>query len=628
MFPRWWRLGIRPQITIIVILGAIFSTVATLYIADSAISSYVQNQAGTQEQENMKISRLVLQTEYGQNVSIDSSNSMVADLPTASNGGLITAPDYGRYALNDPGGNSGQTNFVDGVQQLIGGTVSLYQCANAQGSYTTCTRVETTLRKPGQAADRAVGTGLEMDSSGQPIANDMNIQGGDTGVHEWLGRATVDGVQYFADYAPILNPDGRFIGVLFVGVPLDSVTSLVNRTAIELIIIGTIIMIAGVILALIFANTVVSTLQRAARQVSGASERIGTIAAQQASGSAQQVWAINAINQALQNFSETARDISQRTDQLALMGNQVLQRRQEISPTQIDSILGYITRSVRDISVASRQQAAQYERMSGAMQAVIEIAEQVAGNSQQSTESSERLDLVVRQLQQLVGVRLASRRTATDDLGLQSTPELGGAPARRRGARGVRGVRPSSRRGGSGQLGLENAGRMAVIANPADRGMPQQNYAGQGAQYAPQGMGGARPQMGRMGANAYEGGGNNGNFGNGRGQFPREGSQFAPGYNQRGGVPGGAGPAQGGYDIPDWRLPPMPEMPPLPGWGGPQVGQLPPPSQYPGGSFAGGSQRSFDPSQGRGVSGGGALGGNSDPYARRDSGGWSGGRGE
>jgi len=47
--------------------------------------------------------------------------------------------------------------------------------------------------------------------------------------------------------------------------------------------------------------------------------------------------------------------------------------------------------------------------MSGAMQAVIEIAEQVAGNSQQSTESAERLQLVVRQLQQLVGARRERR---------------------------------------------------------------------------------------------------------------------------------------------------------------------------------------------------------------------------
>src|SRR5262249_55800321 len=202
----------------------------------------------------------------------------------------------------------------------------------------------------------------------------------------------------------------------------DSITTLQTQTTVLLVIIGTIIMVGGVILALIFGNTIIGTLQRAARQVSGASERIGSIAAQQASGSAQQVWAINAINQALQNFSETARDISQRTDQLALMGNQVLQRRQEISPTQIDSILAYITRSVRDISVSSRQQAAQYERMTGAMQAVIEIAEQVAGNSQQASESSERLELVVRQLQQLVGVRTLARSTTNDPFAALSLP--------------------------------------------------------------------------------------------------------------------------------------------------------------------------------------------------------------
>jgi hypothetical protein len=97
------------------------------------------------------------------------------------------------------------------------------------------------------------------------------------------------------------------------------------------------------------------------------------------------------------------------------MGNQVIQRRAEISPPQLDSILAYMTRSVRDISQASKQQAAQYERMSGAMQAVIEIAEQVAGNSQQSTESAERLQLVVRQLQQLVGAR-RERRPSPEEL--------------------------------------------------------------------------------------------------------------------------------------------------------------------------------------------------------------------
>ena len=153
------------------------------------------------------------------------------------------------------------------------------------------------------------------------------------------------------------------IGALSVSVPVSAIATLQQRTTIGLVLLGVIIMIAGVILALLFASAIVSTLQRAAQQVSDSSERINGIAAQQAGGAAQQVWAVNAINKALQNFTEMARDISLRTDQLALMGNQVIQRRGEIAPAQIDSILAYITRSVRDISVASRQQAVQYERM-------------------------------------------------------------------------------------------------------------------------------------------------------------------------------------------------------------------------------------------------------------------------
>ncbi|HKT38217.1 MAG TPA: cache domain-containing protein, partial [Ktedonobacterales bacterium] len=370
MFPRWRRLGIRPQLTFIVILGAILSTVATLFIADNAIQNYVLDQARTQEQQNMNIMRLVLETQYGPNISIAHDNTMVVDQPSTSQGTFSCNPNaapstpcYGRYVLNN------DTDLVDNVQNLIGGNVSIFQCANATGSTTGCLRIATTFGKGNSSAGTSTrATGQQLC---QNVARNMNLDGTP---HAWLGTDTCDGAAYFANYAPLFNPQGQFIGVLYVGVPLDVITTVVSRTTIELVVIGSIIMIAGIIFALFFANTIVGTLQRAARQISGASERMGGIAAQQSSGAAQQVWAINAINQALQNFSETAKDISHRTDQLALMGNQVLQRRAEISPAQIDSILAYITRSVRDISVASKQQSVQYERMTGAMQAVIEIA--------------------------------------------------------------------------------------------------------------------------------------------------------------------------------------------------------------------------------------------------------------
>ncbi len=588
MFPRWWRLGIRLQLTIIVVLAAALSTAATLFIADNAIHNYVLQQARTQEQDNMKIAVLVLQTQYGRNISIASDNTMVADLPgTGKDFNLGASSNFGKYPLDN------NTDYVDYVQQLIDNSVSIYKCADAQGNFTQCTRIATTFTTgSGPSAAREIGRAITADQTpSDNLYKLMNI-GASGQPRDWQGIVTIDGKQYFADYSPLLNPQQQLIGVLYVGVPLSAITAVETRTALELILIGTIIMVAGVVLALFFASAIIGTLQRAARQVSGASERIGSIAVQQSSGSAQQVWAINAINQALQNFSETAQDISHRTDQLALMGNQVLQRRSEISPTQIDSILAYITRSVRDISVASRQQASQYERMTGAMQAVIEIAEQVAGSSQQASESSERLELVVRQLQQLVGVRSLGQARSSDTLGSQSSQtasNLNGASAastqaQPRGQGTVRAVRPGRQQDGGVQRGGAS-GRLNSVG--ARNGMPP--MAGMPATM--------RQQLGMPpvpGAVPAQGGGQW--SANGAGMSMTSGGPIAQPVNggamrmpARAAMPPAAGMFQPSGPLgqppngqpaagPDWRLPPMPpmpEMPPLPDWDGPPMAQSP-----------------------------------------------------
>jgi hypothetical protein len=103
--------------------------------------------------------------------------------------------------------------------------------------------------------------------------------------------------------------------------------------------------------------------------------------------------------------------VSQRTDQLAQIGTQVAMRRAEIAPAQFESIMAYMTRSAGDISVASRHQTTTIDRMASAMEAVVEIADQVAGSSQQTTESARRLDVVIGQLEQLVTGHESRRRT-------------------------------------------------------------------------------------------------------------------------------------------------------------------------------------------------------------------------
>jgi hypothetical protein len=585
-------MGIRPQLTIIVLMAAVLSTVATLFVTESAVKSYVETQARDQEQQHMKIAKLVLATNFGENISISSDKYMVVDSPGSSGGFRPSDASgqypFGKYKLN------GDTDYVDLVQQLVGGMVSVYQCADEAGNaIDPCKRIASTFRvrgaAPSNSVPREVGVGLEpqaiqnMHLVSAAVGSDGKARRWTTTPQEWVDTSpvTINGTPYISDYAPILNPQNQMIGVLFIGVPYDAVTSVVANTTIELVIIGTVIMVLGVLLAIFVASTIVGTLQRAARQVSSASERFGAIASQQSSGSTQQVWAINAINQALHSLAETATDISRRTDQLAQMGNQILQRRSEISPTQIDSIVAYITRSVRDISVASRHQSATYERMTGAMQAVMEVAEQVAGDSQQTSEGANRLELVVQQLRQLVGVSRRSRQagaTVTSlELGNGQLPE---------GATNGRGrtiqASPPQRGGRSGRLpGGARAGRGA-LAGVGAGGMPStgQNMRMRRGMQQPAEFGpGTGPRGGPMPA-PYPSGSQQ-RPGAGWGQAPSE---------PFGGAPAFSGPiASGtGWNVPSPNSGPVPWAPrgPMPGPNsGPNFGGgfQSPPEVMPGG---------------------------------------------
>lgn len=515
---RRLRLGIRAQLTLTVLLAALLSTGATLFIARNALSTYAFKQSETQASESMSIAWLVMQTQYGQNISISSDsgtldNNMVLDSPTVGRdqGSSFTPNNkYGKYPLN------GDTDYVDAVQARVHGDVSVYQCADKDGTQTPCMRIATTFTKTtaaGTIPPRDTGEGLCSTIMGNlqlPVSS---------APHEWVGEdpGGTCGSGFFGDYKALYNPQNQFIGVLYVGEPLDAVTTFENSTALELLLLGVIVMTAGAILALLFASAIVNALQRAARHVSSASERIAGIAVQQSGGAAQQVWAVNAVNKALQTFQQTARDVAQRTDQLAIMGNQVISRRAEIPAGQIDSILAFMTRSVRDISNLSRQQASQFERMAGAMQAVIEIAEQVDSSSQLSSESAERLQLVVQELQQLVGVSAFGRRSAVTSAQVADP------------RRSVSGFSSGYSSGWDAPQSAPQARRGAM------RPMAERQQVAVGAGRAPW-------------QESY-------------GAYAQQGQQ---GY----GTPDGYG-YMNGFDAPaaaqsEWRMPPMPPLPPMP----------------------------------------------------------------
>jgi HAMP domain-containing protein len=111
-----------------------------------------------------------------------------------------------------------KTPIVDDVQNLVGGTATIFQRMNEQGDMLrVATNVPTTDGK------RAVGTYIPVtmpDGTPNPVVS--AILSGET----YRGNAYVVNAWYDTAYEPILNEAGRVIGMLYVGVKQQNVESL------------------------------------------------------------------------------------------------------------------------------------------------------------------------------------------------------------------------------------------------------------------------------------------------------------------------------------------------------------------------------------------------------------------
>jgi len=109
------------------------------------------------------------------------------------------------------------TPFVDDVVAQLGGTCTIFQRMNEEGDML---RIATTVQKDGR---RAIGTYIPAKNpDGSPNAVVASVLQG----KRFIGRAFVVSEWYVAAYDPLLDANGRLIGMLYVGVREQGVTSL------------------------------------------------------------------------------------------------------------------------------------------------------------------------------------------------------------------------------------------------------------------------------------------------------------------------------------------------------------------------------------------------------------------
>jgi len=142
--------------------------------------------------------------------------------------GVISA---GYYISND--------KVVDRVKENFGTDVTLFL-----GD----TRVATTIVKDGQ---RMLGTTLN-----EQIATKVLKEG-----QQYSGKADVVGSQYITKYIPLLGPENKPIGALFVGKNIESLTTARNKIAMIIGGISFSVMLMVIVLATLFSNKITNPIR-------------------------------------------------------------------------------------------------------------------------------------------------------------------------------------------------------------------------------------------------------------------------------------------------------------------------------------------------------------------------------
>lgn len=121
-----------------------------------------------------------------------------------------------------------ETLIVDKVKEMVGGTCTIFQIMNQQGDML---RVATNVI--GHDGNRAIGTYIPA-TNPDGTANKVieTVMRGET----YIGRAFVVDQWYIAAYEAIKDTEGKIVGMLYVGIPIEMVSDL--RKAIQDVNVG------------------------------------------------------------------------------------------------------------------------------------------------------------------------------------------------------------------------------------------------------------------------------------------------------------------------------------------------------------------------------------------------------
>jgi len=148
--------------------------------------------------------------------------------------------------------------IVDRAVAYVGGSATLFVYDDASGQFV---RRSTNVKK--ENGDRAVGTQLAADHPGQ-----ANLRRG----QPYQGPAVLFGKPFMTSYSPVLNPAGKVIGILYVGVPMAELDAMLAQALQTMIIAAAIAALLVLALTMLVVRRVTKPLTQVTQALTAIAE--------------------------------------------------------------------------------------------------------------------------------------------------------------------------------------------------------------------------------------------------------------------------------------------------------------------------------------------------------------------
>lgn len=201
---------------------------------------------------------------------------------------------------------------------------------------------------------------------------------------------------------------GRTIPIVpwtyFVLSPTRVVTAIADQQLLITGIIASIVLFLAAVTGLIVGRRIMAPVLRSVTKLQKSSKSLKTLAAEEQTTAAQQMWVVDASQTGLSSIDYYANAVQTAVHHMMEIGTQLEHRWSDIQLEKTQQAIRRMVLTAQYIEKATQHQKTNSNKLSDTIELTKQVTEQLASGANAATDAAEQMEQVVSQLQQVAGI--------------------------------------------------------------------------------------------------------------------------------------------------------------------------------------------------------------------------------